>query len=184
MQTVQDENLRVSISFWFVTVLCLMFLIDEQSFSLLSLSAFFLHEFTHIFFVVVFGGRVTEFSLSLGEMNIKTEREFLGKIQNIVVSLSAPLLNLLLAILFWEKYRSFAEINAVIGFFQLLPIISLDGDVALESLKVSLFIRKTISFVLIFAFAVLGFALLLYSKYNFTLLFVSFYLLFITCKTS
>ncbi len=159
-----------------------MFLFDETGNVLLSLSVIAIHEITHMIFILFFGGRINEFSMSLCEMNIKTEKEFLASFQKLLISISAPIANIFLAVIFWGSFREFAQINAIIGVFQLLPIMSSDGDNVLEYLHVSIAVRKGMSFLVCFVVMTIGFALLIESKYNFSLLFISLYLIFTTCK--
>ena len=181
-QLEKAETTHIKISFWFIAVITLMVLFDNKGNSLMSLTAIFLHEFAHIFFIVIFGGKITNFSLCLCEMNIKTEKEFLSKLQNIIISLAGPLMNITLTLLFWNTYINFAKINLVIGVFQILPIISLDGDAVLENLTVKKSSRKIISFILLFLLFFIGISLLFYSKYNFSLLCVSLYLIYLSIK--
>ena len=87
-------------------------------------------------------------------------------------------------------FRSFAVANGVLAGFHLLPIAPLDGGQALFSLlsmRVSTACAgKTIwivSFLVLLPLSVLGFWILLRSKYNFSLLFACVYLmLLLVCK--
>ena len=78
----------------------------------------------------------------------------------------------------------FLDTNFTLGLFNILPIDSLDGGQALFillSMKFSPFtsmkILDIISFMILIPVAVMGFLVLLQSKYNFTLLLTALYLI-------
>lgn len=74
--------------------------------------------------------------------------------------------------------------NLILGFFNILPIESLDGGQILyiflsnkmQNDKAIVFL-EVISFIILLPLAVIGFYMLLKSKYNFSLLLISCYLI-------
>lgn len=159
-------------------MLTLMFILDDKGNALDTVIAFSLHETAHIITILAFGGKLNYVSFSMCEIDIKTEKEYFCTWQKIIVSLSGPFCNFLLAFLFGGD---FATINLIIGSFQLLPVISLDGDCVLEAISVNEKIRKTLSFICCFIFALIGFYILILTKYNFSVLIISLYLICCTC---
>ncbi len=93
-------------------------------------------------------------------------------------------MNFIVALVFYNINKDFAITNLAVGRFQILPISSLDGSNALEFLGVSKNTRFIISIITAFFFAFIGFMVLIYSKYNFSILAISVYLIFVslTCK--
>ncbi|MFI3326045.1 MAG: hypothetical protein R3Y35_07705 [Clostridia bacterium] len=175
---------KISISFWFVASLTLMFLLDNGYNALMSLISIIIHELFHILFIYFFGGYVELMKFSLIEINIKTKLDMLKASQKFTIALAGPLSNICLYIVFKKIYNEFAIVNLAIASFQLLPINTLDGDKALEALGISNKIRQILSIFLTFLFALLGFYILLITKYNFSVLVISLFLLFssLTCK--
>ncbi len=178
------KGTKFYISFGFLFVITLMFIFDETASALISLTAFAVHEISHIIFILLFKGRVDYIKFSLLELNISTKVYALSKWERIVVSLAGAFGNFLMALIFFSINTSVSLINIAVGCFQLLPIIGFDGDNVLEILGLSSVIRKIISFSIAFLFSLVGFYVLLHSTYNFSILALSLYMIFITltCK--
>lgn len=175
---------KIIISFAFVACICLMFLLDNGYNALMSLVSISIHELSHIICILLFGGKLKLMQFSLLEMNIKADEDRLSTFQKFVVAVAGPVSNLILFAIFFGKYKDFAMVNLVIACFQLLPINSLDGDKALEMVGISNKTRQRLSFILAFVFAFIGFYILIKTKYNFSVLIISLYLLFnsFACK--
>lgn len=163
-----------------------MFLLDDGYNALMSLVSISAHELAHIACLLAFGGSVKHMRFSLVEMNIKANEDRLNNLQKFTVAIAGPLVNIILFLISINEYKKFAMVNLVIACFQLLPIESLDGDKALEMMGISSKVRQRLSLVLAFAFALIGFYLLLKTKYNFSVLAISLYLLHnsFTCKNT
>ncbi|MEE0251931.1 MAG: hypothetical protein UEE41_00860, partial [Acutalibacteraceae bacterium] len=87
---------------------------------------------------------------------------------------------------FWPNYLvwEFIFVNSTIAWFNMLPVEALDGGQALYALLCNKFSPKTsetvvavVSFFALLPVAIVGFIMLLQSKYNFTLFFISIYLM-------
>lgn len=130
---------------------------------------------------------------SLFDINItdtyKGRRSFIG---DLFVILSGPFVNFFIGAVFWILYREtqisyfgiFMYCNLGLGFFNSLPIESLDGGNAVYLFLERFFSYQTaknliaiLSFLVLVPMAAVGFLLLLRSPYNFTLLFTSCYLI-------
>ena len=87
-------------------------------------------------------------------------------------------------LLFSRQSHIFAQASLTLGIFHCLPIEPLDGGLALRALLSSFLkseraekITFIVSLVLLFPLAVLGFLILLRTRYNFSLLLMSLYLM-------
>ncbi|MCH5354043.1 MAG: hypothetical protein J1E06_11360 [Acutalibacter sp.] len=108
--------------------------------------------------------------------------------KNVLVSLAGPFVNLLsfgVIALFDRQNHIFALASLALGIFHCLPIEPLDGGLALRAFLSSFLETEKaekmtffISLVLLFPLALLGFLILLRTRYNFSLLLMSLYLMF------
>lgn len=171
---------KISVSFGFLAAVTLMFIFDKNLNTVMATVAFVLHEISHIVFIKLFGGNVNLIKFTLIELDIKTETTVLNNFQNLVVSLAGSVINFILAFAFVNINLSFSSVNLVVGCFQILPIASLDGGNALAFLGVPSKIRFGISLLTAFVFAVFGFMILLNNKYNFSILAISLYLIYVS----
>jgi stage IV sporulation protein FB len=98
------------------------------------LSAILIHELTHLIALWVTGGSAS--SVTIAPMGLSIERVGLLSHRNeIIVSLSAPVVNLILAALFASLQMAPCTYEANLGFgvINLLPIYPLDGGKALHA---------------------------------------------------
>lgn len=113
--------------------LCLLF---SHNLTLAAVSsAVLIHELTHLIVLWMTGGAAT--SLTVTPMGLSMERiGLLSHPEELLLSLSAPLANLLLAALYAHLTLDACTIEANLGFglLNLLPIYPLDGGKALASL--------------------------------------------------
>ncbi len=152
------------------------------------LGAVVVHETSHLAAMVLLGDKVSEASLSaLGLRVISDKGSSLSDTGQAVVSLAGPASNWLCwgaAIFLGFGNTSFANVSLALGLVHSLPVEPLDGGLALryflrrmageqEAERIS----RGVSVVLLFPLAVLGFLLLLHTKYNYTLLLLSMYLM-------
>ena len=106
---------------------------------------------------------------------------------NVLISLAGPFANLfsfVLMLLFSRQSHIFAQASFTLGIFHCLPIEPLDGGLALRALLNVFFetekaekITFFVSLVLLFPLTVLGFLILLHTRYNFSLLLMCLYFL-------
>ncbi len=123
-------------------------------------------------------------SISLFDIKIfKNSRYKLNLKNDLIVTAAGPFINLLLFFVFYYINIRFAWINLFIGVFNLLPAMSLDGGQLLYlillnklSSKVSALIIDIITIIISIPLFFFGIIILLNSKYNFSLLFISVYL--------
>ena len=182
--TTKYKDCKIKISFFFALTLALLGIFDKTNSALLCLLSALLHESGHLCALLLF--RETPKEIVFTPFGIRIERKNTNNLSFLKESFCAfagPLVNLILALIFKDTY--FSEINLVIGILNLLPCEPLDGSKILENmLKTKLDFEKAVkislivSCITVFPVAILGFIVLFQSKYNFTLLFVSIYLIF------
>jgi stage IV sporulation protein FB len=133
------------------------------------LSAIMIHELSHLIALRLTGGNAT--SVTITPMGLTLERIGLLSHRNeIIVSLSAPIVNLLLAFVFSHCQLAPCTYQANLGFglINLLPIYPLDGGKALYALLSRIvrpsnatLISNVISHIFLFIFWMLGIAVAL-----------------------
>lgn len=184
------KGCRISVSFFFVAAAALLLSLDKSGVAALTFLAAALHEGGHFLMMLRFGVhlsqiRVTPFGIDI-EKSRCAERTYQ---RDALISFAGPLANLLAAAAFsacGSRFFLFATVNLALALFNLLPIEPLDGGQALYSL---LCIRRSperaaravsiVSFVFLTPLAVLGFWILFRSPWNFSLLLVCVYLMFL-----
>jgi len=148
----------------------------------------FLHESAHLAAMII--NRQIPSKISFSALGIKISlngESFISYSQSISISLAGPLINLALGvilILLSYEQHFFTMINLTLGILHMLPIEPLDGGLALKAFLKGHIDKKraeTISIIISLLFliplAVIGFLILLKTKNNFSLLFLSVYLM-------
>lgn len=178
--------------FLFLAALCVVMFTDLRETALLGMIGVAIHEGGHLFMMVLC--RVPPKLVVIqpfGVMIYEREDHQRSYGRDGWISLGGPLLNgVAIGIAFLIHFvcsisiQDFLLVNAALGVFNLLPIEDLDGGRALYAF---LCIRQTpewankvvtvISFLFLIPMAIVGFLLLLQSKYNFSLLLTSIYLM-------
>ena len=152
------------------------------------LLAVFLHEAAHIAAMYLCHSAPRSVELSaLGCRIVLDPQKQLEYRQNMLVSLAGPWMNLLcfLAMVLLGKGGGlFSSASLTLGLLHSLPIEPLDGGLALRAFlcgrmepEKAARISWVLSLVLLFPLAVLGFLVLLHTRYNFSLLGLSVYLM-------
>lgn len=107
--------------------------------------------------------------------------------QNMIISMAGPCANIIslgIMLLLGKGNDTFAQASMALGMFHCLPIEPLDGGLAFRAFlcrfmsveRASAYSRR-LSLVFLFPMAVMGFLVLLHSRYNFSLLAISVYLM-------
>ena len=135
-------SLKIHIGFFFAAAVCLYLNSSYSSVFIFGFVSALLHEMMHLVFLLSYGCKNIELTLlpsgaKIGGASLKA----LNYRQNIAVSLSAPVLNIILSVLLFLVYRNSGdmrilqacEINFLLGGINLLPMSFLDGGRALFS---------------------------------------------------
>lgn len=186
---------RLKISFCFIALVAAMLIIDHSGAMIWGMIAAILHELGHIFAMALQGGRPNEIRFGLFDIAIiDAQRKRNDYLHDAFVLLAGPFVNFLAGIIFYALFVvskvEFMLIpawqNLFLGLMNILPIESLDGGQILFALlcrkkvKNPELIVQVLSFIALLPLASLGFYILLCSKYNFSLLMVSCYLMAVT----
>lgn len=184
---------KFKISFFFVAFFTSAIFIDKSGGIAWGIVSTAIHELGHILVMIQQGSKPKKIKFSMFDINIVDyESETRNYKNEIFLMLAGPLANFLFAVIFYiayaYSYNSSLLLplyeNFILGFFNLLPIVSLDGGKILFIILANKMdehkavkILDIISFIFILLIAMIGFYILLESKYNFSLLFVSCYLM-------
>lgn len=143
-----------------------------------TVSAIVIHELTHLTVLVLCNGRAARLTISVLGLSIDREG-LLSHWNEVWLSVSAPLMNLVLAGLFWVGGLSLYAVyaNLSFGLFNLLPIYPLDGAKALYAFLSNLCsphraitICRSISLLTLFLLWLFSIAFALFSADNLSLL--------------
>lgn len=188
MLTVSFRGCCLHFKFSFFALLAFCCLFTGATSSAFLLLAVILHESAHLLTMILFGSppKAVQFS-ALGCQIVLPEKNPLSYGRSALVSLAGPACNLLcfgIMMLFSQGNHMFAVASFTLGMFHCLPIEPLDGGLALRAIlsgvldsekaeKITFFL----SLILLFPLSVLGFLILLRTRYNFSLLLLSLYLM-------
>lgn len=105
-------------------------------------------------------------------------------LQDVLITISGPLYNFIFALLFTFVYKPLAVSNLLIGLFNLLPVATFDGGQLIKLMltrrlcdKTTDIILNILSFIFFVPMFCLGLLFLFKSKYNYSLLLISLYLI-------
>lgn len=137
--------MKIEINLKLVFAIILFFLINNLSNYLFFLLFIILHELSHLLVGIIVGGKPKK--LSIHPFGASIEFYSYGKrifFYKIFFYLSGPFLNLALAIIFYflkiENYRlKIIYINIALCFFNLLPILPLDGGNIIKETFINIF---------------------------------------------
>lgn len=96
--------------------------------------ALILHEIAHVLCAFAIGLRIKKVGLSWKGPHIVREQ---GKpLENAVVSLAGPLINIINSVLFWRISPLFAQVNLILGLSNIMPFVpESDGQRAWKALR-------------------------------------------------
>lgn len=184
----------VSVKIDFLFAACVTFLMsfninDEIRYAILFS---ILHEAGHLLAIVLCGEKPDTVRFGIFGMTIIRRNDITQDYKKeFITAVSGPMMNfflLFVLVLLYAFYRKdifleMAAINLIIGLFNIMPVFSLDGGRALESLLLERLpsdksekIITAVSVVFLVPMNFFGFYILIKSGYNFTFLAISIYL--------
>lgn len=114
--------------------------------TLMLFAAIAVHELGHILAILVIDERISDISVSPFGLSIKRSGRLCSYKLELIVYLSGPMTNILLALVFSmvknNICEAFVEQNLIFGILNMLPIKTLDGGSALRSVLLMLFSEK------------------------------------------
>lgn len=184
---------KVRFSYIFMALATIMMMLDSDGMIFHGMFATTIHEFGHICAMTLKGHRPREIECRAFDIKIVDAKRSKNSYGNdIFILLMGAGFNFLYSIVLFFMYKMFGLAvflhpiyeNIFLGVFNLLPIESLDGGQILYCIlcrrfdvKAAIDITCIVSFVILFPIAVIGFYMLMLSKYNFSLLLISCYLI-------
>lgn len=181
---------RVSVSFLFVAAFTFLLFADSTGAAVAGLVAAAVHELGHLMIMALFHCVPQQVRCGVFGVDIVKRSDVRrGYGKEALISLAGPAVNLvtagILALVHNPLFDGFLAANLLLAGVNLLPIESLDGGQALYAVLCLRFKEQTaaaavraVSFAALIPLAAAGFLLLLRSHYNFSLLFLSLYLMF------
>lgn len=176
-------NIRFRLSFWFLAIIALYSLLFENAIRVLL--AIVLHESAHILVICLSGASVTEISLQITDINMKSNVHVLSKWGRIAVALAGPTANLLgCCTSYIAGDELFFGINLAIAIFQLLPCKGSDGGEVMTILlgHQGEFSVRLLSLISAFAVTAAAFLMLISGEVNLSLVIAGLYIVFMACK--
>lgn len=185
-------KIKIEISFTLICIAGICVILGITSGFVWCAAAVLIHELGHLLMMIKLGFLPEKIKISAFEIKIfDSKRQSRSEKQNFFIIFSGPAVNFICFIPFYllyllgdENFLPFALANLSVGLFNSLPVLSLDGgQIIFILLKRRLNparaekIVDIITLITIFPLAVLGFAVLFKSKYNFSLLFICAYLI-------
>lgn len=185
-------KVQVELSFPVIAVFALVTVFDATGNLLCCYLAAVIHEMGHLFMMCLCDSKPNRIQFGLFDIQILDKKRTMRSIKkDLLIVFSGIGANICMCILSlilyrflqWEFLLIFFFVNLLTALFNALPVCTLDGGQGLFLLLSQKFPREksekiidVCTVVLIFPTAVCGFLLLFYSKYNFSLLFISMYL--------
>lgn len=167
---------------------------DDSGLVIYGFISAILHEIGHIAAMIYFGKSIKkiEFGFANIDLFMEQKKSACDTFEIVMIFLSGSLFNFLISMFFKILYLVFGVTllnvifyqNLFLGIINLLPIYSLDGEHLCRIFLESRFGDKNtdkivlaLSFVFTLPILIIGFLLLLHSKYNFSLFLVCIYLI-------
>lgn len=170
------------VSFLTVAIMSAVIILDSSFKVTACIFSAVIHECGHIAAMRFFSITPSRIKLRLFDIVIdaKTDKNF---ISDFVITLCGPLANLVFAVVFYFFSDTLFIANLTIGIFNLLPVETFDGGHALSlllsrklSLSTTKNLIKILTLIILVPIFLSGILVLFYSKYNYSLLLISLYL--------
>ena len=107
---------------WFLALLCWL---DTMGLFWWILLAVLLHELGHLLIIWLLGAKLQSIRLRFCDIRIDTAP--LSYMQEMIAAMGGPTVNLLCFLVFRQIRSDFSAVSLLLGLFNLLPIIPLDG---------------------------------------------------------
>lgn len=185
-------GINICFSYIFVAVLTLIVFLDTSQRFVFCFISVLCHELGHIFTMSKFGRKPKKIICQLFNIKIiDTTRAVFSYKTDLAIVLSGVVVNFSLSLISYliflisnfEIFLTFSIVNLLTGAFNLLPVSNLDGGQAIYLILTQKLSEKTanriidvLTVLLILPISIAGFIVLFNSKYNFSLLLISVYL--------
>lgn len=185
-------GIRIEITFWFIALITFIISLNAPTNVLITVFSSLLHETGHLLIMTSLGNKPQAVRFEITGMNIIRQPDLKISTKNeILIALGGPFINLIcflisvvtLCIYNNENILTFGCINLILMIFNLLPIIRLDGGLALyyalsqkhDNITCSKILKIT-SIIFITIIYVWGFYAFILSRYNISLIIIAIFL--------
>ncbi len=183
------NGVKIEFKFPYIAVLCTVLVLDKNGGVFCCFLASALHELGHLLSLFILKQPVERICFSIFDIRIVAPYPFSFS-KKLSVILSGVFMNFILSIFFFRIIPLFGYANLFIGVFNILPVSTLDGGLALETV-LNRFLNKKSTDLIISILTVitavpiftLGIIVLFSTGYNFSFLLLGIYLLLmVICK--
>ena len=181
------KNTTVTISFSFLLLFLYFSLTNNLDVYINSLMASLLHEFVHIFFIILYKENVAKITFNIfGGKIEKANKKIISNNKEAIINLSAPLFNIIVGLisLLINRNSRWGVVNLFIGCFNILPFSFFDGGRGLYFLLSDKFSEKTskklitiISVMITVIFTAISVYIFLNHYKNYSLVLMSLYMI-------
>lgn len=178
----RTANLSVFIGYEAAAAMTAVLLLDRDNRVIFCFLAALLHELGHVLMMLLCHVRVRGIRLRLFDVLIEADDAPSVK-ADVLITLGGVLVNFLFAALLCPIGMKYGLPHLMLGFFNLLPVMSLDGGHLLElfldrhfSPRAAAIILRVTTFVFLLPLMTAGLYLLFNSGYNYSLLLIALYL--------
>ena len=185
-------GIKIEITFWFIALITFIVSLNVPSNVLITVFSSLLHETGHLLIMTSVGNKPQAVRFEITGMNIIRQPDLKISTKNeILIALGGPFINLIcflisvvtLCIYNNENILTFGCINLILMIFNLLPIIRLDGGLALyyvllqkhDNITCSKILKIT-SVIFITIIYIWGFYAFILSRYNVSLIIIAIFL--------
>lgn len=188
--------IKITVSYPAIAFVCLAMFSSYNGNTMIPLCILssLIHEIGHLVFICIFAGMPDSISIHPGEVKININLTGVNFFQDTIITIAGIAFNLITSILCFVIYKRFNSealldfciCNLCIGVFNFLPVKTFDGGQLLSILLSRKFSTRTTDFfiniltaLVVIPVAVASFYVLLASKFNYTLLIIAMYAIFI-----
>ncbi len=186
-------NTKIKLSFSFVALTVTMILICNEKIVLCSFLSSFIHEFGHLFFMIISGERPEKIEMTLFGMRIsRTEKNCTSYKNEILIALGGIVFNFIFAVLFFVMFKLYgiyvfliiSTVNIIVAVVNSFPVSSLDlGRAIRYTLKykeINELYFSIISYAFTLVFVAFSAVYTVMYGINISLFAINLYLIFIT----
>lgn len=188
------KNTTYKISFTFLALILYVLTVNKSRALGFVLIFALLHETVHLIFIYSFSVAPESFSLNLLGANIKRGIASSVNINSeIIINASAPVFNIFTGALFYllsgnisvykDIFTEAANVNFILGLFNLIPFYTFDGGNTLKFILLKFFNEKlteqiitTVSLIVTVAFSFISIHIFLNYQHNYSLIIICVYM--------
>lgn len=179
------KSCKVSINFYFFASAVIMSMFDRSGMMLGGMLSALLHESGHLAAMMIIPCQHPK-EISITPFGLKIQNNSMAEFARgrVVVLAAGSAVNFILAACLIKFFPQLASMNFVLGAMNLLPVESFDGGGILKRILSAFMGEKpvditvtVVSLIILFAMAFVGVYILFRTRYNFTLLGMSLWLL-------